>query len=172
VHRALSVRLRNREIVARGSTFALSAQVQARVLYPFASAPANAADDSALVVQLIIDHKYRVLLVSDSGFVTERALLAQPSELRSDILIKGQHYSGHSGSREFLDAVQPQLIVATSVGFPTRERISDDWAKMVRERGIPLFRQDETGAVELEFYHGEWQASSFLTHQILRRSSR
>jgi beta-lactamase superfamily II metal-dependent hydrolase len=156
----------------RGKIFTLSRRVKARVLYPAAGIQVTAADDAALVVQLTIDEKHRVLLVSDSGLTTESALLAQPNDLRSDILIKGQHYSGQSGSLEFLEAVRPQLIVATSVDFPTRERIPDDWAKMVQERGIKLFRQDETGAVQLEFFRDDWRATSFLTQEILRRSSR
>ena len=172
VHRALFVRMTKREIAMRGKIFTLSRRVKARVLYPAAGIQVTAADDAALVVQFIIDEKHHVLLVSDSGLATERALLAQPNELRSDILIKGQHYSGQSGSLEFLEAVRPQLIVATSVDFPTRERIPDDWAKMVQERGIKLFRQDETGAVQLEFFRDDWRATSFLTQEILRRSSR
>jgi competence protein ComEC len=146
--------------------------VKAHVLYPSADIHATAADDVALVVQLIIDDKHRVLLASDSGLVSEHALLAQSADLRSDILIKGQHYSGQSGSPEFLNAVQPQMIVATSVDFPARERISDDWAKMVRDLGISLFRQDQTGAVRLEFFRDDWRATSFLTQETLRKSSR
>ncbi len=34
----------------------------------------------ALVVQLVIDGKFRVLLVSDSGLQTEKALLTAPNE--------------------------------------------------------------------------------------------
>ncbi|HEY2712619.1 MAG TPA: ComEC/Rec2 family competence protein [Chthoniobacterales bacterium] len=172
VHHALFVNPKNRELAIRGKTFTLSRGVKARVLYPAAGIRALAADDAALVVQLIINNRHRVLLVSDSGPVTERALLAQPNDLQSDILIKGQHYTGQSGSLAFLEAVRPQLIVATSVDFPTRERIPDDWAKMVQERGIKLFRQDETGAVQLEFFRDDWRATSFLGHEILRRSSR
>jgi beta-lactamase superfamily II metal-dependent hydrolase len=92
--------------------------------------------------------------------------------LQSDILIKGQHYSGQSTSAAFLDQVRPQLIIASSVDFPARERISDDWAQMVRARGIKLLRQDETGAVTLEFFRDHWRATTFLNHETLRSSSR
>jgi beta-lactamase superfamily II metal-dependent hydrolase len=125
-----------------------------------------------LVVQLVIGGKQRVLLLSDSGAETERLLLAQPNELRSDVLIKGQHYSGESGSEKFLDLVQPQVIVATSADFPARERISDAWAQRVRARGITLFRQDEAGAVKLEFFSDRWRATAFLTHETFPSSSR
>jgi competence protein ComEC len=172
VHRALVVRLAQRETAARGSEFTIGRDVTAHVLHPPPGFVAKAADDQALVVQLLIAKKYRVLLVSDSGPETEARLLAQPNELQSDILIKGQHYSGQSTSAAFLDQVRPQLIIASSVDFPARERISDDWTQMVRARGIKLLRQDETGAVTLEFFRDHWRATTFLNHETLRSSSR
>jgi beta-lactamase superfamily II metal-dependent hydrolase len=172
VHRALVVRLANRELVATRDNFSPAPNTVARVLYPAAGSKARTADDQALVVQLRIGENCRVLLMSDSGNATEAALLASPNELRSDILIKGQHYSGKSGSPEFLDAVRPELIIATSVDFPARERIPDEWERMVRERGISLFRQDQTGAVRLEFFDREWSATGFISHETFRRVSR
>jgi hypothetical protein len=35
-----------------------------------------------------------------------------------------------------------------------------------------LFRQDETGAVELEFFRNEWRARAYLTGEIFRSTSR
>jgi competence protein ComEC len=110
--------------------------------------------------------------MSDNGGATEKLLIGSGVELRSDVLIKGQHHSGSSGSDIFLDAVQPRLIVATSRDFPQQERISDEWAERVRARGIKLFRQDETGAVELEFDHLEWQARAYLTGETFRNANR
>ncbi|MDQ3199905.1 MAG: ComEC/Rec2 family competence protein [Verrucomicrobiota bacterium] len=172
VHRAIIDRYREREIVAHGSEWLLSNRVRARVLYPPPGSKAKAADDQALVLQLVIGNKYRILLVSDSGPATEEELLKRPNELRSNILIKGQNYSGVSGSPEFLAAVQPQVVVATSVDFPARERIPDAWAAEVRARGIRLFRQDETGAVKLEFFRDHWRATGFVNHESLRSASR
>ena len=173
IHGALFKNRPPPERVKRGDLFTCSPRVCARILYPVAGLKAKAADDQTLVVQLVIDNRWRVLLVSDSGLKTEEALLALPNEkLRSDILIKGQHYSGLSGSSAFLDAVQPQLIVATSRDFPARERIRDDWARFVRERGIELLRQDQSGAVKLEFFRDHWQAAAFLDHETFRSSSR
>jgi ComEC/Rec2-related protein len=172
VHQNLIVRLSRRETAATGDIFQLSRRVAARVLYPPKGLRTKSADDQALVAQFIIDGSHRVLLVSDSGLTTERALLARPDDIQSEIMIKSQHSSGESGSPEFLDAVQPRLIVASSVEFPARERISDEWATMVRERGIRLFRQDETGAVRLEFFPGSWRATGFVNHETLRSSSR
>jgi beta-lactamase superfamily II metal-dependent hydrolase len=172
VHRALANRLKDRELLARGDHFSPAENITAHVLYPIAGRETNAADDQALVVQLRIGENCRVLLMSDSGLGTEAALLASPNDLRSEILIKGQHYGGKSGSPDFLDAVRPQLIIASSVDFPRRERIPDEWERMVRARGVSLFRQDQTGAVRLEFSAREWRATGFINHETFRSVSR
>lgn len=154
-----------------GENFPISSDVSGRILFPPADFTAATADDQAFVVQLSIK-RTKILFVSDSGYATEKSLLASRSDLRSDVLVKGQHHSGNSGSDVFLDAVRPRLIVATSRDFPQQERISDEWAGQVRARNIKLFRQDETGAVELEFGEREWQARAYLTGEIFRSANR
>ncbi len=170
VHHSLFVR--QRTLLSRGNTFPLSRNVTARVLFPPTGFAAKAADDQASVMQLEIFHRLRVLLLSDSGQKTEAQLLTAPNELQSDILIKGRHYSGEVDLDSFLDAVRPQVVVASSVPFPARERVPDDWAAAVRARGIRLFRQDETGAVQLNFFDDHWTAQGFLDQQIFRSPSR
>jgi competence protein ComEC len=154
-----------------GDNFHLSRNVIAHVLFPPRQFAGATADDQTLVIRLSIAPDTFVLFMSDSGAETERALLSNGSELQSQILVKGQHYTGVSGSGAFLDAVQPRLIIATSTQFPERERISDEWAERLRARGIKLFRQDETGAVELEFFGNEWRARAYLTSEVFRSVS-
>ncbi len=154
-----------------GSGFIISPNVMTKILFPPEGFVASAADDQALVVQLSIQST-KILFVSDSGYATENALLRSDAELRSDILIKGQHHSGNSGQDIFLDAVQPRLIIATSRDFPQQERISDEWAQRVRARGIKLFRQDETGAVQIEIEEGEWKARGYVTGEVFRSDNR
>ncbi|HSU86266.1 MAG TPA: MBL fold metallo-hydrolase, partial [Chthoniobacterales bacterium] len=173
VHRVLFAGLTKPQLAQAGDIVKFSERVTGRVLYPPAGTREKAADDQTLVLQLVIDEKWRVLLVSDSGVFTESTLLALPKDkLQSDILIKGQHYSGVSGSPDFLHAVQPQLIIASSRDFPARERIPDDWARSVRDDGIRLFRQDETGAVNLKFFRDHWEAAAFLDQETFRSPSR
>jgi len=110
--------------------------------------------------------------MSGSGEESEAWLLAYGRNLRSDSISKGQHHSGQSGSERFLDAVRPQLIIATSRDLPEYGRISDEWAEHVRARGIKLFRQDETGAVTVRVGRDGWEAQSYLTGEAFRSSSR
>ena len=86
--------------------------------------------------------------------------------------MKGQNHSSASGTEPFLDAVQPKVIIATSRDFPARERIDDAWAEMLNARGIRLFRQDETGAVELIVRDSGWEARAFSSGATFRSNAR
>jgi len=175
VHRRLRARFRELglapQLLNAGDEIRLSDEVIAKILFPPREFSASTADEQSLVVHLITSSA-RILLMSDSGEATERSLMSSHVDLRSDILVKGQNHSTQSGSDVFLDATQPRLIVATSRDFPEYEHVSDEWAERVRARGIKLFRQDETGAVELIFRREDWQARAYITGEVLRSSSR
>lgn len=166
IHRDLISRLAaagiTRRLCASGEELPLSRDVTGRVLFPPPGFQADAADDQTLVLQLLISGSTRVLLMSDSGDRAERLLMGTKTDLRSDILIKGQHHSDMSSSSEFLDVVRPKAVIATSRDFSENQRIKEDWEEMVRRRGIKLFRQDKTGAVQLRFFPDRWEASSYL----------
>lgn len=176
IHRRLIAELaRNRsprELCAAGDEFNLSRDVRARILFPPRLFEGGRADDQVLVIQLSVFGKSRALLMSDSGVATEEFLLKNCPNLQSDILIKGQHHSGVSGSAAFLDAVQPQAIVATSHDFPESERIKDEWVESLDSRKIRLFRQDQTGAVQIRIFRGQWDARTYATSETFRRTSR
>jgi competence protein ComEC len=176
VHRALIASLQNQRLLrmlcAAPDELALGPAVTARILFPPPNHKRSTADDQALVLQLLVADRWRVLCLSDSGEATERLLLESGADLRSDILIKGQHHSGVSGTAEFLDRVQPQAIIASGLDFPENERIKDDWAESVTARGIKLLRQDKTGAVTLRFFRDRWEAIPYLTSEVLRSDKR
>jgi competence protein ComEC len=157
--------------LSAGEKFQIAPEVTGSVLFPPRGFTAITADDQALVVQLTLK-TVKVLFVSDSGYPTEKALLGSRADIQSDILVKGQHHSGRSALDAFLSAVQPRLIIATSRDFPPAERIPDEWAEQVRAKGIKLFRQDETGAVQLDFGPDQWQARTYVTGETFRNANR
>ncbi len=159
------------EQLAASDSFEIGPGVTANILYPARLSLAEKADDQGLVVQLNIPSGTRILLMADSGPETENTLVRSGVDLRSDIIIKGQHHSGESGSLPFLEAVRPRLIIATSRDFPEHERIPDEWADGLQSRGIKLFRQDETGAVQLRFWRSDWEARAYITGETFRSSS-
>jgi competence protein ComEC len=175
IHRRLQRLFRERGIkpaaLAVGDSFRLSREVAAHVLFPPGDFSSLIADDQAYVIRVLVRPAASILFMSDAGIKTEEALLAGHLDLRSDIVVKGQHHSGQSGSEAFLDAARPRLIIASSRDFPGHERISDTWAEQLQERGIKLFRQDETGAVTLRFGHDSWEAQSYITGEIFRSAN-
>jgi competence protein ComEC len=156
----------------RGETISPDKDIKCLILYPPPKFSASKGDDQALVLQLQFQNGPKVLLMSDSGVTTENALVTTSADLRSDIVIKGQHYSGKSGSSDFVRAVQPRVIVATSRDFPRHERIDDQWAIDLKANGVRLFRQDQTGAVEIRFWANEWEARGYANGEIFRSSNR
>jgi competence protein ComEC len=168
----LEARERKLGELAGGDDFPLAPEVIAHVLFPPSGFAGATADDQALVIRSSIAPGSSVLFMSDNGAETERTLLSDGSDLHSDVLLKGQHYSGLSGSAPFLDAVRPRLIIASSIEFPEHERISEQWTEQCRSRGIKLFRQDETGAVQLKFSNQEWSARAYLTGEVFSSVSR
>jgi beta-lactamase superfamily II metal-dependent hydrolase len=161
-----------RRLCAAGDEFDLSRDVRARILFPPREFESGKADDQALVIQLAVSGKSLVLIMSDSGVATEEYLTKNYPDLRSDIVVKGQHYSGISGSDAFLASVQPQAIVATSRDFPENERLKNEWVERVGARGIKLFRQDETGAVRIRVFRDRWDARTYVTSETFRSTSR
>src|SRR6266481_575664 len=175
IHRRLQRLFQEREIkpaaLAAGDSFRLSREVTAQVLFPPRSFSSPVADDQAYVIRVLVGPAASILFMSDAGIKTEQALLARHLDLRSDIVVKGQHHSGESGSEAFLDAASPRLIIASSRDFPDHERISDTWAEELQKRGIKLFRQDETGAVTLRLRHDSWDAQSYVTGETFRTAN-
>ncbi|MEN3369504.1 MAG: competence protein ComEC [Verrucomicrobiota bacterium] len=162
----------SRRLCAAGEELDLGRDTKARILFPPREFHSDAADDQTLVVQLVVSGKPLALFMSDSGYATESFLLQKYSDLRADILIKGQHHSGNSASVSFLDRVQPRAIVATSRDFPESERIKEEWVEGIRARGIHLLRQDQTGAVQIKVFRDQWEARSFVTGETFRSTSR
>ena len=159
-------------LLFRGNCLLLGRDVHAEILYPPPNIKIRSADDAPLIAQLIINEQIRVLFESDAGAEAEVALLESGDDLKSDILIKGQHHSGDSGTREFLDGVKPKLIIATSRESPVAEQITEEWSSEIARRGIKLFRQDRTGTVEIQFRGEDWTAQSYLTGECFRSSKR
>ena len=149
-----------------GDEVAITPAVKWRILHPSLGYGAGAADDKALVVRLDT-MPARILFLSDSGPDTFRHLLGtRPDELAADILVLGHHHSGISPDAAFLDAVRPSLIVVSRQSeFRGRGQIDPDWVNLLHDRGISLFRQDETGAVHIRVSHAGYEAEGFLSGQ-------
>lgn len=141
--------------LARGDRLTLGGSgpltVTADVLHPPAQLWARRADDRALVIRFNLG-PHRVLWCGDSGFLAEKALLEHfpPEELKSDVLIRNQHTSDTSFLPEFVAAVAPRVVIASSQSFPAGQLLPEHVRETCRKRGILLLDQSRTGAVRLK----------------------
>ena len=157
-----------------GEVFDLGRGHSLHVLYPPAeSGPGFVADDRNLVLQLRLANGARLLFTGDSGFYTERWLLehSPPDSLRSDVLIKGHHDGDLSGLPEFIDAVDPRATVIGRRARPSSADGEPTLAARLRARGIGVFDQSESGAVQILAGGGATTILGFLDHVELALES-
>lgn len=141
------------------------------VLYPPPGAEGVYSDDKAIVLRLRLD-RFTALLMSDAGATTEQWLLAHArNKLSADVVIMGHHVSSPSGDPDFLRAIQPRLVVTSGAFFPETERVDPSWLRRLRELGIEVLRQDETGAVTLVIFPDHFTATPFLNPSAARHYS-
>jgi beta-lactamase superfamily II metal-dependent hydrolase len=152
-----------------GDCFQISPSMTLRILHPPQDLVAATADDKSLVA-LVDFSQTRVLILSDAGPTAFEWLLQnQRSAIAADIVILGRHHSGAPPEASFLRAVNPSLVVAAAAGFPSNQPIDEEWASMVQNLGIHLFRQDRTGAVMIRLNKKGYAAKGFLNGENISR---
>lgn len=152
-----------------GDRLEISPSMTLQILHPPPDLVAATADDKSLVA-LLEASATRVLILSDAGPAAFEWLLQnQRSAIAADIVILGRHHSGAPPEASFLRAVNPSLVVATAAGFPSNEPIDEQWAAMVKDLGIRLFRQDQTGAAMIRLDKNDFVAKGFLNGESFSR---
>lgn len=94
------------------------------------------------VVSRLVAGECSFLFMGDAEKEVEADLLSFGSKLKSDVLKLGHHGSSTSSSKDFLDAVRPEIAVAScgvqnSYGHPHKEVVS-----RLAKRNISLYRTD------------------------------
>ncbi len=150
--------------LASGDTLAFGATRRYEILYPpkndtFAAA---GADNHTLVIR-IVAHGWRVLLMSDAGFATEKWLLDSELDLTSDVLVKGQHADDVSGLPEFLQAVNPEALIIDTEEQP--EDLALAWA---HANGCQVLDQVTGGGVIIQLDDRQLRLVPFLGDQPVR----
>jgi ComEC/Rec2-related protein len=171
LHRELQRRTWGKGIYARGDSIHLGPRTKLRVLYPPAGLRRSSADDMSLVVQLEVAGS-RALFMSDSGFNTERWLLENEPDLRSDLLVMGHHARDFSGTPDFIARVQPEAVICTAGAYGQPPATLDPWVHAVEARGIAVFRQDRAGAVQVEIRKEGFDLRGYLNNQTFRSRAR
>lgn len=155
-----------KSIALPGDIHRIGENTVARILFPNSHDTARTADDQAIVVAAEVQG-FRVLLMSDSGVVTEDALMQRYSqELPSDILVLGRHGKDIFATEEFLKMVQPRVVVlAPQDAF--REKFDEvALRKRLEATKAVIFDQTEAGAVVITFEQRGAQVRGFVNEQV------
>ena len=91
----------------------------------------------------------------------------QPEELRSDIIIMGQHATDHYGLPGFIDAVTPGAVIFAAPYRPRSRASRRRMKAYILEQGITLFDQAITGAISIRFDAVQADINAFLGNQSL-----
>jgi len=134
-----------------GDKLLLGPDASLTCLHPSTTSRSMRGDDRAMVLLAVV-HGWRVLWVSDAGWITENDLRESGQDLRCDVLVTSRHATDACGTREFLDAVMPRLVIRGSSGF-TRDHTPppDTLAAWCVEHMTPLWHTEELGSIALEF---------------------
>jgi competence protein ComEC len=117
------------------------------VLYVPDSHSQNAAADDRVVIYRLHWRGWKLLFTSDAGMGTELKMLDAGLDVSADVIIAGRHHRDASLCDRFLDAVNPQAIVATHADFPVTEKLNPQTVEYWKSRGIQVMNQGQSGCV-------------------------
>ena len=137
------------------------------ILHPQPDDRFSQADDNALVLSGTV-RGTRVLLLSDLGRPGQDALLERSPDLRTDILVTGLPVQNEAVGDDFLDAVQPRVIVVADSEFPASERASPKLQERLARRKVPVIYTRLAGAATIEWRGDQWE---LRTRNGIRSSS-
>lgn len=137
---------------------------------PDAHAQDVAADQRVLVMRLHWQG-WRILMMSDAGVGIEQQLLAAGADLRAEVLIAGRPRGGLSLGDEFLEAVQPRVLVLGRDDSTGSQLLDARSLTQWRATGVAVFEQARCGAVSLRpSADGDLRVRGFVSGRELRLS--
>lgn len=103
-------------------------------------------NDSSTVLRLTYKNT-SFLFMGDAGFEVEEDILNAGFNVNSDVLKVGHHGSKTASSKEFLNAVTPEIAIIScgtgnSYGHPHQETLNT-----LKELSVPYYRTDELGSI-------------------------
>ena len=131
---------------------AVAASMEMRALFPPPDWEAGRADDRAAIFRIEAE-AWSVLWVGDAGFGSQKWMLenTDTTSLRSDVLCVGWHGTDIGLVREFVNAVNPRLVVWHRWRPETLNPPGEILRAYLRDRGIPILEQRTTGALTFGF---------------------
>jgi ComEC/Rec2-related protein len=128
----------------------------------------NAAADDRVAIFRLHWHGWKILFTSDAGMSSETELLETHRDISADVIIAGRHRTDVSLTDPFLEAVNPQVIIASHADFPISEKLPTASVSYWKSRGIQVMHQGETGAVTLRIDEsGDLRIEGFVDKSLI-----
>jgi len=129
----------------------------------------NARSENRAAVFRLHWRGWKILFTGDAGLMAENRMLASGRDLSADVIISGRHSSDPTLGGNFLDAVQPQAIIASHSDFPAAERLDPRQVEFWESRGITVLKQGETGGVTLRIDgNGDLLLAGYVDGSLVR----
>lgn len=132
------------------------------IFHPDESSPPTGLADDRCLVLMLNSGPWKILFTFDTGFLVEKKLLEEDWNLSADVWIRGSHASTPTGSPEFIEAIDPEVIISSAADFPPHERLSEDWIRGVKASGITIISLDEAGSVRVKISPENLEVIPFL----------
>jgi competence protein ComEC len=165
MQRELNSRGVSKRTVIAGDVITLPGPVVITVLSPSMSVHGETGNDElsvneqSLVFRLSYG-KFSMLFCADAGFEAERQMLARQYAIKSTVIKVGHHGSRFSTSTEFIERIQPGLALISAgkgnrFGLPSKQTLD-----LLNSKGVPVFRTDRDGTIELVTDGVSWSVST------------
>lgn len=144
------LRVDERLVLADDPAFKITAQL----LHPSQEIQNARGDDRAMVLMMHLG-SWRVLWMSDAGWLAEKTLVNSAADLRCDVLIRSQHEHDLAPTAEFLLRAEPQVIICGSDARQPEVKLPGSLVRHAQAHHIPLLDTWSDGSVELRFQKHE-----------------
>lgn len=136
----------NYHILKKGDSLKLN-QINLTVLSPV-QAGDGPLNENSLVIMLNYNN-FSCLFTADIDNMIEAQLLKDKANLKANILKISHHGYRDATTREFLEAVSPEIAIISTGPSSKMIAPSSDVLDLLKSRGIKIYRTDKDGDIEI-----------------------
>lgn len=102
------------------------------------------------LVMMLMYENFKILLMGDANKLTENELLNADIDIKADIFKAGHHGAGDTGSMEFINKVDPKILIICVNKNNIREYPSKDAVEKFKQIGAHIYTTFEHGNIIIE----------------------
>jgi competence protein ComEC len=130
-----------------GEVIEFGSGVQIEILHA-GNLPGSEEDNDQSIVMRLVYEDFSLLLTGDAGHTAEAALIRDGKHVQAVVLKAGHHGSNTASGRDFLQAVNPQIVIISG-GGEKYDHPHEAVLQRITETEAAVWRTDELGTIEL-----------------------